>query len=84
MVRIRATRVRGRRFLDLLDELGLLLWQDCMFAFLDYPDEAELEASVVQELTQVHILQGRLSGPSLRRRGHEEQARTTASRAAVV
>jgi beta-mannosidase len=47
-------------FHDLCDELGMLVWQDLMFANLDYPfaDEA-FAAQVAQELSQVL---GRLAG----------------------
>lgn len=46
-------------FLDACDELGVLLWQDAMFAFVDVPDDPELEASVTTELRGVFE---RLSG----------------------
>ncbi|MCW2866003.1 MAG: beta-mannosidase [Marmoricola sp.] len=47
-------------FLDLLDELGLMLWQDAMFAFVDVPDDEELHASATRELRQAFgALQGR-------------------------
>jgi beta-mannosidase len=47
-------------FFDACDELGLLVWQDCMFAFYDCPDTEEFSASVHQELTQLFgSLQGR-------------------------
>ena len=47
-------------FLDLLDESGILLWQDCMFAFMDYPDDPQLSVSVEAEVGQLfRRLQGR-------------------------
>ena len=47
-------------FLDLLDELGLMLWQDAMFAYVDVPDDEELHASATRELRQaLGALQGR-------------------------
>jgi beta-mannosidase len=40
-------------FLDLCDEQGILLWQDFMFANMDYPyEDAEFAASVEQEARQ--------------------------------
>lgn len=39
-------------FLELCDELGLLVWHDCMFAFVDVPDDPELSASIDVELRQ--------------------------------
>ena len=50
-------------FYDVADELGLLLWQDFMFANMDYPDEdAPFLASVETEARQVlRRLQGRPS-----------------------
>ena len=51
-------------FHDLCDELGLMVWQDLMFASMDYPwgDEA-FAASALQEATQV--LDALQSRPSL-------------------
>jgi beta-mannosidase len=52
MVRIPGTTVyESPRFFDRCDELGILVWQDCMFAFMDPPaddafaEEAEAEVS---------------------------------------
>ncbi len=51
-------------FYDLCDELGILVWQDFMFANLDYPEsDPEFMAEVEREARQVL---GRLAGrPSL-------------------
>ncbi len=63
MVRITGIGVyESDAFFDLCDELGLLVWQDCMFAFYDTPDSPEFRATVGDELTQVfRSLQGRPS-----------------------
>lgn len=46
-------------FWALCAELGLLVWQDCMFATLDPPADADFEAAVVAELSDVFTdLQG--------------------------
>jgi beta-mannosidase len=51
-------------FHDLCDELGLLVWQDFMFANLDYPiSDDPFHATVVREVTQV--LAGLAGRPSL-------------------
>ena len=47
MVRIPGTTAYAdRSVLDACDELGILLWQDCMFAFMDYPDDEAFVAGV--------------------------------------
>jgi beta-mannosidase len=49
-------------FWDICDELGILVWQDCMLAGFDPPEEPEFVESVRQELTQeLGRLQGRPS-----------------------
>jgi beta-mannosidase len=51
-----------RRFWDLCDELGILVWQDCMLAGFDPPEEPEFVESVRVEVTQeLRKLQGRPS-----------------------
>ncbi|HEY5317717.1 MAG TPA: hypothetical protein VIJ20_07035 [Solirubrobacteraceae bacterium] len=51
-------------FHDLCDELGILVWQDMMFANLDYPTEdADFRAEVEREAHQV--LSGLAGRPSL-------------------
>lgn len=50
-------------FYDLCDELGILVWQDFMFANMDYPEDEPFVAEVRREVTDVL---GRLQGrPSL-------------------
>lgn len=63
MVRITGVGVyETPTFFDLCDELGLLVWQDCMFSFCDVPDSPEFRASVVEEIEQLLAgLQGRPS-----------------------
>lgn len=46
-------------FYDLCDELGILVWQDCMLAFVDPPSDEIWEASFLDE---VEDNLGRLSG----------------------
>ena len=50
-------------FYALCDELGIMIWQDFMFANMDYPeDDAAFVATVVEEATQqLERLQGRPS-----------------------
>jgi beta-mannosidase len=54
MLRVGGTMVyESNDFLDLCDEYGILVWQDLMFANMDYPDGDEAFVSgVVTELTQ--------------------------------
>lgn len=55
MVRVTGTMVyEQREFHELCDRLGLLVWQDLMFANMDYPVEDEdFVASIGVELTQL-------------------------------
>ena len=49
-------------FWDLCDELGILVWQDCMLAGFDPPEEPEFVESVRVEVSQqLGLLQGRPS-----------------------
>ncbi len=54
MVRVTGTSIyEDPGFFALCDELGLLVWQDAMFAFLDPPDDPAFEAAVTAELDAV-------------------------------
>ncbi len=54
MVRIPGGTVyEDEAFFDLCDELGILVWQDAMFAFLDPPDDEAFAATVSAEVTDV-------------------------------
>jgi beta-mannosidase len=54
MVRIPGGTVyEDQRFWDLCDELGIMVWQDCMLGYLDPPDDAEFTAAFEVELVQV-------------------------------
>jgi beta-galactosidase/beta-glucuronidase len=60
MVRIPGGTVyEDERFWDLCDELGIMVWQDCMLGYTDPPEDEAFEAAVVAELEQVF---GRLGG----------------------
>jgi beta-mannosidase len=54
MVRIPGGTVyEDDRFWDLCDELGIMVWQDCMLGYTDPPEDEAYEAEVVAELEQV-------------------------------
>jgi beta-mannosidase len=60
MVRIPGgTAYEDGRFWDLCDELGIMVWQDCMISYTDPPEDEEFQAAVVAELEDVF---GRLGG----------------------
>jgi beta-mannosidase len=63
MIRVGGTMVyEDDAFLDALDEAGVLLWQDLMFANMDYPDEPGFVANVTREVDgQLARLQARPS-----------------------
>jgi beta-mannosidase len=65
MVRIGGTMTyETDTFHDLCDELGILVWQDFMFANMDYPwDDARFARTATQEVTQT--LEALQSRPSL-------------------
>lgn len=64
MIRVNGMGVyETRAFYDVADELGLLVWQDFMFANLDYPGDPEFLASARREAESV--LAGLQGAPSL-------------------
>ena len=64
MLRVPGTTVyESSRFFDRCDELGILVWQDCMFAFMDPPDDPAFTEEAEAEVTEV--LSGLSSHPSL-------------------
>ncbi|MBS0583720.1 MAG: glycoside hydrolase family 2 protein [Proteobacteria bacterium] len=64
MLRVGGTMVyEDDAFYDALDEHGILLWQDFMFANMDYPEDEEFVASVLAEVDQQ--LAGWRARPSL-------------------
>ncbi len=63
MIRLPGTGVyQDESFWDVCDELGMLVWQECMLAFTDPPDEpsfvSELESELVE---QFELISGRPS-----------------------
>lgn len=63
MLRVGGTMVyENDEFLDLCDTNGIMLWQDLMFANMDYPETADFTAEVASEVReQVSRLNGRPS-----------------------
>lgn len=63
MLRVGGTMVyEDEAFHDALDEYGILLWQDLMFANMDYPEDETFVAGVLVEVDQqLARLQGRPS-----------------------
>jgi beta-mannosidase len=54
MVRVSGTMVyESDDFYDLCDERGVLVWQDFMFANMDYPDDADFVAGASEEARQI-------------------------------
>ncbi|PWC67883.1 beta-mannosidase [Azospirillum sp. TSH7] len=64
MVRVGGTMLyEGDAFFELCDELGILVWQDAMFANFDYPTDAAFLDSVRAEIAQ--LLDRTQASPSL-------------------
>jgi beta-mannosidase len=61
MVRVAGHSVyENRDFWDLCDELGVMVWQDCMLAACDPPETGDFAGAIAAEMTQVlTALQGR-------------------------
>ncbi|XAS77950.1 hypothetical protein V3G39_07930 [Dermatophilaceae bacterium Sec6.4] len=54
MIRVTAVGTyESDEFYNVCDELGILVWQDCMFAFFDAPVDQQFQTQVAEEVTQL-------------------------------
>lgn len=59
MLRVPGTTVyESRRFFERCDELGILVWHDCMFAFMDPPSDEAFTKDVEAELVEAFATMG--------------------------
>ncbi len=59
MVRVPGTTIyEDRAFLERCDETGILVWHDCMFAFMDPPLDEAFQSEVVAEVSEAFAVMG--------------------------